>query len=190
VLLSAATLSGALAAPAAADVSPVTPSVCTQDGMAAILSLGYDVWGTPLDRCTFRLFLAEQDGLAWTKDEWFHGGVFFEVYPETVQEYGWNLAGVKSYYKQIKQRLFWGPAASPTNGPPPPMQELTLKRGPVVRVTPAKSQAWEYPVGTYLQETYYDFPPQQPGLYRWRYTYDDALVWGRSTTVGTIRISG
>ena len=49
--------------------------------------------------------------------------------------------------------------------------ELTLRRGPIIEVTEAQSIEWGLPAGTFLRETYFNFPPQAPGTYEWRYTF-------------------
>jgi hypothetical protein len=176
VLLSAAMLSGLVAVPATAK-----PVVCDKNAMKTILNLGYEVWDTPYERCTFRLFVPGgkygQDPV-WTEGEYFHGGTFFEVYPEDVAERGWSRADVKDYFAQIDQHLFWGKNSTPDGQ----LVELTLKRGPIL---------WDSDgIGTIRQETYFDFPPQAPGLYEWRYTYDDAILYPPpKLTTGHILIS-
>jgi hypothetical protein len=156
--------------------------------MGAILNLGYGVFGTPLERCTFRLFLSSDDQggrLSWTSAEYFHGGTFFEVEPATIKERAWDRRDVDSYYEQIEQHLLWGDA----HAPKAQMVELMLKRGPIARVSQAQSRRWGWAAGTFLQETYYDFAPQRPGAYKWRYTYNDALVFGSSTVTGEVYIA-
>jgi hypothetical protein len=156
--------------------------------MAAILSLGYGVFGTPLERCTFRLFLSSDDQggrLSWKGSEYFHGGNFFEVKPTTIQERGWDRRDIDRYYEQIEQHLFWGEADTPKAQ----MVELILKRGPIARVSEAQSGVWDWPAGTFLQETYHEFAPQKPGVYKWRYAYDDALLYGSSSATGEVFIT-
>ncbi len=182
VLLSAVMLSGVAAVPATA-----SPVLCNRAAMRTIVSLGYGVFSTPLASCTFRLFLTndQQGRLSWTGAEYFHGGAFFEVLPQTIAERGWTRADVERYYHQIEQHLFWGKASTPDGR----MVELTLKRGPIYRLDEAVPEnGW--PAGTLLQETYFDFPPQAPRVYKWRYTYEDAVVFGSSLTRGLVQITG
>ncbi len=47
------------------------------------------------------------------------------------------------------------------------MKELTLHRGPTFHEDD----------GTIKQQTYYVFAPQQPGLYKWRYEYNDHGIY-------------
>ncbi len=184
-LLSATLLSGVMAVPATAG-----PVVCDQKAMRTILNLGYGVFGTPYVRCTFRLFApagrqaAVLSTPAWTEAEYFHGGNFIEVLPETIAENGWRLADIKNYYAQIEQHLFWGDANRPAS-----QVELTLRRGPISEVTEVQSIEWGLPAGTFLQETYFDVPPQAPSTYEWRYTYDDAIVFGFRSTVSHVTIN-
>lgn len=169
-LLSAALLSGVVAVPATA-----APIVCDLTAMQVILALGYDVNESGYYKCTFRLFQSNQ-GVhpKWTEDEYIHGGNFFFVEPKDIAEHGWSRADVESYYQQIEQHLFWGTASTPDAQ----MVELTLKRGPIDQIlTAARSKRLGFPVGTFIQETYFDFPPQAPGLYKWRYSQDDAILY-------------
>jgi hypothetical protein len=150
--------------------------------MKTILTLRYGVFGTPYERCTFRLFLpGGTQGTTWTEAEYFHGGTFFEVLPEVAAAHGWTRADVNSYYGQIEQHLFWGE----NNTPDAQMVELPLTRGPIFRLDEAVD---DWPAGTYLQETYVNFAPQAPGLYKWRYTFDDAILFGSLLRVGHVTI--
>ena len=179
VLFSAAMLSGVSAVPATAG-----PIVCDQTAMRTILSLRYGVFGTPYERCTFRLFLpGGTQETTWTAAEYFHGGTFFEVLPAVVAARGWTRADINSYYGQIEQHLFWGK----TNTPDSQMVELPLKRGPIFQLAEAVPEN-EWPAGTFLQETYFDFAPQAPGFYKWRYTFDDAILIGSLLRAGHVTI--
>ena len=178
-LLSAALLSGVVAVPATAG-----PVVCDQKAMRTILALRYEVFSTPLSRCTFRLFLPGNiQETTWTGAEYFHGGTFFEVLPGVVAARGWKRADVNGYYGQIEQHLFWGES----NTPDAQMVELPLKRGPIFQLDEASPEnGW--PAGTFLQETYFDFSPRPPGLYKWRYTFDDSILFGSLLRVGHVTI--
>ena len=184
-LLSATLLSAVMAVPATAE-----PVVCDQKAMRTILNLGYGVFGTPYVRCTFRLFApagrqaAVLSTPAWTEAEYFHGGNFFEILPETIAEHGWRLADIKTYYAQIEQHLFWGESSTPDAQ----MVELPLQRGPIYQLAEAHPEN-NWPAGTYLQETYFDFAPQAPGLYKWRYTFDDSILYGSLFRVGHVLIN-
>ncbi len=181
-LLSAALLSGVMAVPATAE-----PVVCDQKAMRTILNLRYGVFETPYARCTFRLFLpgaAFGQDPVWTEAEYFHGGNFFEVVPAEVLERGWTRADVNSYYAQIQQHLFWGESSTPDAQ----MVELPLQRGPIFQLDEAVPEL-DWPAGTFLQETYFDFAPQAPGLYKWRYTFDDSILYGSLLRVGHVLIN-
>ena len=181
-MLSAAVLSGVMAVPATAG-----SVVCDQKAMRTILNLGYGVFGTPYERCTFRLFLAGgafgQEPV-WTESEYFHGGNFFEVVPAEVVARGWTRSNVNSYYAQIEQHLYWGENSMPDAQ----LVELPLQRGRIYRLAEAVPQLG-WPAGTYVQETYFDFPPQAPGFYKWRYTFDDSILFGSLSRVGHVLIT-
>lgn len=182
-LISAALLSGIAAVPAIAQ-SPQTAVVCDQKAMRTIVTLRYDVFSTSLQRCTFRFFLpGGTQATAWTAAEYFHGGTWFEVVPDEVAARGWDRADVTSYYEQITQHLYWGTSTTPDTE----MVEMDLKRGPIYQLKEAVPEN-NWPAGTYLQETYFQFAPQAPGDYKWRYTWDDSVLWGSLERIGHVRI--
>jgi hypothetical protein len=173
-LLSVGLLSGAVAVPAIA-----RPVVCDQEALGTILTLGYGVFKTPYVRCQFRLFISQPQ--LWNDADYFHGGTFTGIDPGTIEERGWNQADIDRYYRQVEQHLYWGTASTPDAQ----LTELSLMRGPIFRLD---ERSGTFPGGTMLQETYFDFAPQEPGLYKWRYTYDDAILFGSFLTTGEVRI--
>ena len=185
-MLSVALLLGVVAVPATAG-----PVVCDKKAMKTILNLSYGVFRTPYVRCQFRLFVPAGRQATyfdlpktWTEAEYFHGGIFQWVTPEEAAELGWDRDDITSWFAQREQHLFWGDENRPAS-----QVELTLSRGPIIEVTEALSIEWGQPVGTFIQETYFDFPPQAPGTYEWRYTfYDETLNW-RFSTVSHITIT-
>jgi hypothetical protein len=178
-LFSAALLSGTMISPAAAG-----QVACNQKTMRTIEALRYGVFGTPYERCTFRLFLpGGTQETAWTAAEYLHGGTYFEVLPADVEAHGWGEADVINYYGQIEQHLFWGKNSTPDAQ----LVELRLTRGPIFQLKEAVPEL-NWPAGTYLQETYFNFGPQTPGLYKWRYTFNDPILYGSLSRVGHVAI--
>ena len=183
-MLSVALLLGVVAVPATAG-----PVVCDKKAMKTILDLSYGVFRSPYVACQFRLFVpagrqaAVLSPPAWAENDYFHGGIFLWVTPEEAARLGWDQADITSWFAQIDHHLFWG------DENPASQVELTLRRGPIIEVTEAQSLEWGHPAGTLLQETYFDFPPQAPGTYTWRYTSDDETLNRRFSTVSHITIT-
>lgn len=184
-MLSVALLLGVATVPATAE-----PVVCDKKAMKTVLNLSYGVFGTPYVRCQFRLFAPAGrqatvlGNMEWTETEYFHGGVFQWVTPEEAAKLGWDLDDITGWFAQMEHHLYWGDENWPAS-----LVELPLRRGPIIVVTEAQSLEWGHPVGTVLQETYFDFPPQAPGTYKWRYTYEDEALNRQWSTVSHITIT-
>jgi hypothetical protein len=164
-LLSAALLSGAVAVSAIAG-QPDDEVVCDQKAMQTLLTLGYGVFdGSPFLRCQFRLFIPHDKPHVWTEDEYFHGGDFWFYAPNDSQEWDMSPSAVNRYFQQIEEHLYWGKASAPDAS----LKELKLSRGPIQRVE------WDDGTSSLVRETYFDFAPQKPGHYKWRYVYEDAM---------------
>ena len=76
---------------------------------------------------------------------------------------GWSTSDVIKYLDQLGEHLFWGPASTPDAK----LKEMPLRRG----------QTFVENDGTTRRQTYYAFAPQEPGLYKSRYEYDDHTLW-------------
>jgi len=75
---------------------------------------------------------------------------------------------VIKYFRSIKERLFWGKASTPDAA----LEELPLMRTAITQLSRDTSGV---PAGTFIRETYFDFAPQKPGLYKWRYEFADSF---------------
>ena len=146
--------------------------MCGQRDMGTLITIDYDsLWDTPsAANCEFRLFLEPDSPLTWTANEYFLGGSFWFVFckpsgcsPEGISTFDMSMKEARQYLAQIKQRLFWGKASTPDAN----LKELQLQKGPIFLEGD----------GRIAQQTYYVFPPQAPGLYKWRYEYDDHTIW-------------
>ena len=166
-LLSAALLCGAEAVSATAGQHD-KGVVCDQNAMRTIRTLGYAVFETPFVVCQFRLFWPHDDPHVWTEREYFHGGDFWFLTPEDIETLGMSHGDVIRYFGSIKERLFWGKASTPDAE----LEELPLER---TAITQLDRDTSGLPAGTFIRETYFDFAPQKPGLYKWRYEFADSF---------------
>ncbi len=165
--LLSATLLSAVVAVSAIAVSGGDGHVCDKKDMNTLKTVSYAVFDdTPSARdCEFRLFLGTALGhpLRWTEDEYFFGGTFWWLELADVEERDLSVGDVMKYLGQIEERLFWGKASTPDAQ----LTELKLQRGPTFHEDD----------GLIKRQSYYVFPPQEPGLYKWRYEYDDHTIY-------------
>ena len=176
-LLSAAMLSGAVAVSAVAGKGG-DGHVCDKKDMTTLKTVPFAVlWDTPSARdCEFRLILGTAPGqpLSWTEDEFFFGGTFWWLEPTDVEELDMSVGDVRKYLRQIDEHLYWGKASTPDAE----FVELKLHRGPIFREEDGIKR-----------QTYYVFRPQEPGLYKWRYEYDDHGIHGADVVRGEVCIA-
>ena len=167
VALLSATLLSAVVAVSAIAVSGGDGHVCDKKDMNTLKTVPYAVFDdTPSARdCEFRLFVGTAPGhpLRWTERRVLLRRHLLVARAADVEERDLSVGDVMKYLGQIEERLFWGKASTPDAQ----LTELKLQRGPTFHEDD----------GLIRRQSYYVFAPQKPGLYKWRYEYDDHTIY-------------
>lgn len=157
-LLSAALLSAALTTPAAA--ANDDGYVCDQKDMTTVKTMGHELFDTPSRLCQFRMYFPFARPHIWTDEEYFLGGNLEFISHDELEEIGLARVDAIKYFQQIEQQLFFGPASTPDAQ----LAEVNLQSGPIIDAG-----------GLIELQSYHVFAPHEPGLYKWRYEFNDPM---------------